>query len=763
MPRAQTSKIYRTFVKGLITEASPLTYPENASIDEDNCVIFRKGNRTRRLGAEFEDGYQLSSYAIPASSYNDRAVVEYKWEAVDNQTGLTFLCLQVGTVLYFYDMSFDPLSEGEKSFTIDLTAFLAPFASSLGDSRISMASGNGVLFVVGEQLEPFYVEYDSDADTITTKSIYIQIRDFDGLDDGLANDEEPATLSNEHFYNLLNQGWFDPVNSADSGITISYFTQFGELSSQISPTVTNITSYFDQFGRYPPNGKQWFVAKSTSAHDDIEIGEFDPEILPRFGPGNNHAPRGHFVVNAFYIDRSAMSGIADIPVQATAARPNTVSFFGGRVWYACNSKVYFSQLLSDNRKAGFCYQEADPTSEDINDLIATDGGVIPIPEIGKVTRLFPLGAGLLVFANNGLWYISGTQAGFSATDLTVQKVSPIGTESPGSIIEAEGQVFWWSKIGIMGLSQKMGMFGAVEGAFDKQNIAETTIQSFYNNDITDEAKVYAKGVYDPATNLVQWLYKDDALSGKYRFNRVLNLDLTLQAFYPWSLTTETGLPFISGVFTTAQINSVRTEAVVTVGGSAVTVGGVDVTSGEVTNQFRSSFIKYLVAVPVSTNFQLTFGLFSGSNFADWYNFDGVGTAYESFVETGYDLLEDTMRKKQAPYVFCYFRRTEENMTEDEDGALQFDKPSSCMFQVRWDWTDNSSAGKWTVPIEAYRFTRMYTMSGAGAFENGYPVVVTKNKVRGQGRAIQFRFSSDEVGKDFDLLGWAVSYSGNTSV
>ena len=29
-----TEKLYRSFVKGLITEASPLTFPENASIDE---------------------------------------------------------------------------------------------------------------------------------------------------------------------------------------------------------------------------------------------------------------------------------------------------------------------------------------------------------------------------------------------------------------------------------------------------------------------------------------------------------------------------------------------------------------------------------------------------------------------------------------------------------------------------------------------------------------------------------------------------------
>lgn len=59
MSRAETTKLYRTFVKGMITEASPLTYPEDASYDEDNMILYRKGNRSRRLGIDFEDGYVL--------------------------------------------------------------------------------------------------------------------------------------------------------------------------------------------------------------------------------------------------------------------------------------------------------------------------------------------------------------------------------------------------------------------------------------------------------------------------------------------------------------------------------------------------------------------------------------------------------------------------------------------------------------------------------------------------------------------------------
>ena len=51
-------------------------------------------------------------------------------------------------------------------------------------------------------------------------------------------------------------------------------------------------------------------------------------------------------------------------------------------------------------------------------------------------------------------------------------------------------------------------------------------------------------------------------------------------------------------------------------------------------------------------------------------------------------------------------------------------------------------------------------SGAGAYDNGYPVVVTKNKVRGRGKVVSFKFSTSAT-KDCQLLGWAVNYLGVT--
>lgn len=729
MARAKTNKLYRSFVKGLITEAGPLTYPENASVNEDNCVLFRKGNRSRRLGMDFEPGHVMSTYALPVADIPTQATRTYLWESVNNNSAVSFLCHRLGNSIYFYNANPASLSTGLQLFSVDLTTFAAPNAINLSQSEVSMVAGKGYLFVVGEKLEPFLVEYDQDTNTILTQRIYVQMRDFKGVNDNLANDEEPATLTSAHKYNLMNQGWIDPRNDG-SGLQVEYFDAFGNVGTYAGPTTQVITDYHTQFTKYPANNKQWWTSRDTTT------GDFDAELLGKFFTGTARAPRGHFICDAFYIDRSAVSGVPDLAVEATQDRPPTVSFFSGRVWYACNSTVYFSQVLDDKAKAGFCYQEADPTAEDISDLIASDGGVIPIPEMQKAVKLVPMGSGILCFGTNGIWYISGTQAGFTATDISVSKVNPIGTDSPDSIVEAEGQIFWWSKVGIMGMSQKTGMFGAVDGAFDRTNISEQTVQSFYNDEITEQAKRYAKGVYDPATNTVQWLFRSGSTPGVYLYDRALNFDLSLQAFYPWTVSTPG--PYISDIFVTASLNQ-----------------------PEDTTAIRATFIKYLCAVPNGTNYNYTFGYFLNNDFADWKKFDNVGSAYMSFVETGYELLEDAMRNKQATYVWCYFRRTEENFIESE-GDFDVDKPSSCYFQVKWNWSDSSASNRWSSKVQAYRIRQLPSFSEDDlAFNNGFPVVVTKNKVRGSGKAIQFRFESDEIGKDFDLLGWAALFSGNT--
>lgn len=209
MTRAKANKLYRTFVKGLITEAGFLTYPEDASTDELNTVIRGKGSRSRRLGIDFEPDSTASNIIGIADT---DVTSEYHWETVDNDASTNFLCLQIGSTVHFYDTDIEPISAGKKTFTIDLTDYKTDSAldAQVSSTRCQMANGKGFLFIVQEFIEPIVIEYDADTDTISTVPIIVQIRDFDGLDDSLANDEEPTTLTKEHYYNLRNQGWVKP-------------------------------------------------------------------------------------------------------------------------------------------------------------------------------------------------------------------------------------------------------------------------------------------------------------------------------------------------------------------------------------------------------------------------------------------------------------------------------------------------------------------------------------------------------------------------
>lgn len=209
MPRASQNKLYQSFVKGLITEASPLTYPENASIDELNTVIKVKGSRSRRLGLDYEP----SSAAGTLSDLADNEFIsEFDWKCVGNDANVNFLVIQVKRTLHFFNMDAVPISTAPKSFTVDLSTYVAPFASAadVDANPVQMAAGKGYLFVVSPVIDPVLIEYRSATDDLSVLKLTLRIRDFVGVDDDLNNEAQPDTLSNEHYYNLRNQGWVQP-------------------------------------------------------------------------------------------------------------------------------------------------------------------------------------------------------------------------------------------------------------------------------------------------------------------------------------------------------------------------------------------------------------------------------------------------------------------------------------------------------------------------------------------------------------------------
>jgi len=217
MPRqVATSRLVNRNVLGLVTEASALSFPENASQDELNMEIMRDGSRRRRRGVDVEP--TSTDFAPDENDLNIEEediwrseVVSYKWESVNGTPNLAFIVVQVGPTLAFFNAGTAPITAGfNEDYNVELDQWEVN-AADIQFERCQFTAGNGKLFVSHPKLDPIKIEYDSDTDTMEVSRISLRIRDLEGLDDELEVNERPSTLSEEHKYNLRNQGWFPGV------------------------------------------------------------------------------------------------------------------------------------------------------------------------------------------------------------------------------------------------------------------------------------------------------------------------------------------------------------------------------------------------------------------------------------------------------------------------------------------------------------------------------------------------------------------------
>lgn len=797
MPRTAAIKTYASFTAGLITESNKLSYPENAAIGMDNIDINENGSVQRRAGLEF-DGSLTKTLPSLTSPLATVATTLHKWKAVNGDPSKNIAVVQVGSRLDFYYIRDEELlSSTPAAVSITLTAPARSSASTATlreQSPISAVSGGGRLFVAGKYIDPFSLEFTEPSEewgtgSITKTDLILKIRDFGIAREGDTFESGGVTyavdgtnrqdyMSGAHFYNLANQGW----PSEEATITVPPYGSLKQISegeatvsassnpdggtSQQEPAEYTYTRSGIEFF---PTTKDLFHTFQAGGGDTIsEQIAYSPWYLKNDYTGTTDSPRGKFIKEAFFLDRQAigkygaasatgdfLSNLTYSEQEVSLYRPSSVAFYAGRVWYAglegnkYTNNLYYSQVIGDRiGNASKCYQEADPTSEAINELVATDGGLLGLEEVGKIYKMSPIGPSLVIIADNGVWVVSGDgeASSFSADSFSVRKVTDQGAINSSSIVFAKDTIFYWGETSLIAVLT--GQTGGVVA----QDISSSTIKSLYQQSTTF-AKQGTFSVFDEGSNRILWFYSDDLpssfinLRGK-AYNRVLYFDVSLGAFGKYSLSIQTDIlpvaAMSANIFTPLTVTDTVTQD-----GEVVTAGGEPVTIS--VNAFvpESSSIKLLTVVGDSIEgYSYRFSDFSDiTTFSDW------GNDYSSYVEGGFDTFGDVISKgKKAQTVQVHFERTEDGFAVSGD-ELIYTRPSSCLMSYSWDWGNTYS-----IPYQVYKLLKNYIPEDSGDdLSYNRSVISTRNRVRGRGTSLGIRFES-ESGKDFKLLGYGALFS-----
>ena len=193
-------------------------------------------------------------------------------------------------------------------------------------------------------------------------------------------------------------------------------------------------------------------------------------------------------------------------------------FYAGIAASEHTGTVLFSKVVDNNNDLGKCYQQNDPTAEYLSDLLATDGGYISIPDAINIQRLYAYQSSLFVFAENGVWAITGVDGVFSASSYGINRVSSVGILNPESFVEAEGIPFWWSRFGIHTLTTD-----PTSGQGKEQNLTISTIQTRWDS-ITTEQKSKVTAIYDSISKKIYWSYPNAGETVASKLNNFLKVD-----------------------------------------------------------------------------------------------------------------------------------------------------------------------------------------------------------------------------------------------
>lgn len=780
MTRLNATSESRSFVRGLITEASPLTFPDNASLVESNFNLNKDGSRQRRLGFDFEPDYtETTVSSVNFDSGNWDSYSTFKWVNSGGDSTKALTVVQIANEILFYDLDVQPLSDG----LVD-TFTMAP---GTADNIFSFTVVDGLLVAAAGTKNIYIFEYDAASDSVTRTTDRLKIRDLFGVEDIFDGDDltqtsnievRPTTLSDEHLYNLRNQTFAIPKYKSNVEEFYDTIKHFYEESDEIDPTPLNKS--------YPSNADNVTYALYPDANDsgNRTVERFFAEDVITNPPGSTRAPVGYFIIDALERGTSRIEeelklrarypeldySVTSLPRDETPYGATVVAQYAGRVWFAgfsgevtegdskspkMSSYVLFSRTVQDKTDIAQCYQVGDPSSAEEPDLLDTDGGFIRIDGAFGIKAMVDLGRDLIVVAENGIWKVSGgDNNSFTANNYVVNKLSDIGCVNKYSIVRIDNDLSYWGPDAIyIVTTNDLG---------DRviKNLTQSTIQTLYQN-ISDEDIRSSRGYFDSFERKIHWVYGvNPTVTGN---SKELVFDLNLSAFYLYDIKSSgMDLPKVVDVFETKPFVVSPSQDDVVVLGDDVEADSDPVVVTVNTKIDVQKELSYLVLTSL-TPVKFTFGYYNNSDFLDYYSYDDSGVDAEAEMITGYISGGDFQRIKDLPYLTTYMRQTETQLVENDEGNLEPYPQSSCNMQVQWEWSDSSTSGRWTEQREIYRLRRGYLQTSSSSdFDYGHNTVVTKNKIRGNGRVLSIRLTTSP-GKDCHIYGWSMFFGMGRNV
>jgi hypothetical protein len=532
--------------------------------------------------------------------------------------------------------------------------------------------------------------------------------------------------------------------------------------SDVSGSGNNLYSYNakdDTFSILPhsaTNGESpFFVTKYATRQAYVSVGSGNYQLSLIYGYDTTDDKLG--VTSQSSIVYSAGTNITN-----NSAKISDIVAWSGRMVYAFNNTDDSSGLAIG------ISQLPDPTDSAVNqvavlakcqavdaeNLVDTDGVWVTASDLGAIQRVVPYRTGLLIFTSDNIWYLYSEQGYFNPYDFRFDKISDTKVAGNNSIVIRDNVLMFWADSGIYLITPDENT-----GLPKLKNISENRIQKWYES-ILPGARRKARGIYNKENNEVRWLYNSSVgtlgsvdarqfdaeivmsmANGAYTFNK-----------FPYDSTITTNSTYVIEYIPDNAVDAdFDNSYVFTTSGGDVTVGGENVYAEFLVNFRYTSSFKYVIRDGATT---AKVGSLEDTSFYDFVGSDQytLGVDANAYMKSGYFTMDSTQTRKTPNYITTTFKATETGYNEDTDELLG---TSGCFLTAYWNYANDGYTGKVHGPYQVYRLNRLYMPETPWA--PGQDYIATKNKIRGRGRTLQFKFETED-GKDCQLYAWG--YNGN---